>query len=113
MMSGSQFWRRVEGGLLIRVRLTPRSSVEAIGGIEQTAEGPALSARVRAAPTEGEANAALEKLLAKRLGVAKSTVLVTKGNKSRVKLLTVAGSPDVLEETLIRTLVQGDTGNQS
>jgi hypothetical protein len=113
MTATPQFWRRSESGLSIRVRLTPRASQEAIGGIEETADGPALGARVRAAPTEGEANEALEKLVAKRLGVPRSTVSVAKGNKSRVKLLTVAGSPDVLERALLRTLVQAETGNQT
>lgn len=84
-------WRVVPGGLAVRVRLTPKASRDAIEGIEETAEGPALKARVRAVPEDGAANAAVEKLLAAWLGVAKSTVALTSGGKSRVKVLTIAG----------------------
>lgn len=96
-------WWRTGKGVIVRVRVTPKSSIDAIGGLEQTAEGPALKARVRAVPADGAANAAVAALLAERLGVAKSTIAVTGGAKSRVKLLTVAGEADMLESRL-RTL---------
>lgn len=99
-------------GLTLRVRLTPKSSRDAVEGTVETAEGPALAARVRAAPTEGEANAALVVLIAQSLHVPKSAVTLARGGKSRVKLLTVAGKADVLERALIRTLVQGQTGKK-
>jgi hypothetical protein len=92
--------------VIVRVRLTPKSSADAIEGVEATADGPALKARVRAVPSDGEANAAIERLLADWLGVPKRSVSVTSGHKSRVKLLTVAGEPDVLERRLTSTLVQ-------
>ena len=90
----------------MRVRLTPKSSTDAIEGTEETADGPAFKARVRALPSEGEANAALVKLLAKWLDVPKSTVAVTAGTKSRVKLLTVAGDPVVLEGSLTEKMAR-------
>jgi hypothetical protein len=96
----------------VRVRLTPRSSRDAIEGIEDTADGPALKARVRAVPSEGEANAALERLLASWLRVPKAAVSVSAGGKSRVKLLTVAGDPGVLERALINTLAGLDRGKE-
>ena len=49
--------------------LTPKSSLEGVDGVEQTAEGAAFEGRVRAVPAEGEANAALEKLVARWLDV--------------------------------------------
>ena len=53
------------------MRLTPKGGRDAIDGIEQLADGRAvLKVRVRAAASEGEANAALVKLVAKALGVA-------------------------------------------
>ena len=58
-------WRLGDGCVILRVRLTPKSSKDAVDGIETTAEGPALKARVRAVPSDGEANAALLTLLAK------------------------------------------------
>ena len=52
------------------IRLTPGASSDRIDGWDVDAEGrPVLKVRVRARPVEGEANAALIKLLAKSLGV--------------------------------------------
>ena len=58
-------WTVAAGGLAVVVRLTPRGGRDAIDGIEQRADGQCvLKARVRAAASEGEANAALVALLA-------------------------------------------------
>ena len=57
------------GRRVLDVRLTPRGGRDAIEGVEQLADGRAvLKARVRAAPSEGEANAALCRLIADALG---------------------------------------------
>lgn len=93
-------WRAGERCVIVRVRLTPKSSVEGIDGVAPTAEGPAFLARVRAVPAEGEANAALEKLVARWLDVPRSAVRVTHGAKSRVKSLTVSGETSCLEQRL-------------
>ena len=64
-------WSAVPGGIMLTVRLTPKGGSDAIDGIETMADGRAvLKARVRAAPSDGEANAALVKLVARTLGVA-------------------------------------------
>jgi uncharacterized protein YggU (UPF0235/DUF167 family) len=84
----------------VRVRLTPRSSLEGIDGVGATPEGTAFFAKVRALPTEGEANAALERLFAKALDVPKSAVRVAKGARSRVKSLTISGETGCLEARL-------------
>jgi uncharacterized protein YggU (UPF0235/DUF167 family) len=84
----------------VRVRLTPKSSIEGIEGVVPSADGPAFSARVRAVPADGEANAALEKLVARWLDVPKGTVRVTAGAKSRLKSLTISGETDCLEQRL-------------
>ena len=80
----------------MRVRLTPKSSVEGVDGVAPSAEGAALAARVRAVPAEGEANAAVEELIARWLDVPKSTVRVTAGAKSRIKSLTISGETNCL-----------------
>lgn len=92
MTEGALPWREGGTGLLVRVRLTPKASRDAIEGLEATADGPALKARVRALPQDGEANAAVIKLVADWLGVAKSAVDLASGGKSRVKTLAVAGN---------------------
>jgi len=47
--------------------------------------------RVTAPPVDGRANAALTRLLAKRLGVARSEVRVVAGQTSRHRVVTVDG----------------------
>ena len=43
-------WRAVKGGIEIAVRLTPRSSLDRIGGIEERGEDRWLAVSVRAVP---------------------------------------------------------------
>ena len=103
-MGTHDIWRVRAGGLALRVRLTPRSSADRIEGVEATAEGPALKARVRAAPQDGEANAALERLIAEWLAVPRRSVEVDRGTRSRVKSVAVNGEPERLEAS-VRALV--------
>jgi len=94
-------WTAAAGGLLLVVRLTPRGGRDAIDGIEELADGRAvLKVRVRAAPSEGEANAALARLIARTLGVAARDVALTSGAAGRIKRLTVAGPAPVLAAAL-------------
>jgi uncharacterized protein (TIGR00251 family) len=88
--------RKVASGVLLPVRLTPKSARDEILGIETFGEEAMLKARVRALPEDGRANAALEKLIAKWLGVPPSAVKVTQGGKSRSKQVMVEGNPDQL-----------------
>ena len=81
-------------GVTLYVRLTPRGGRDALEGVEAMADGQVvLKARVSAAPERGLANAALAKLVAKVLGVPKSSVSVAAGETARVKALRVAGDP--------------------
>ena len=58
----------------------------------EAAEGrPVLKVRVRARPVEGEANAALIKLLAKALGVSKSALTLQRGDQSRTRRVLIEG----------------------
>lgn len=91
MTADAEPWRVVSAGLRVRVRLTPKASHDAVEGLEATAEGPALKARVRAVPEDGAANAAAARLVADWLGVAKGTVTLVAGAKSRIKSFEVTG----------------------
>jgi uncharacterized protein YggU (UPF0235/DUF167 family) len=83
------------------VRLTPRGGRDAIDGIEQRSDGQVvLKARVRAAATEGEANAALVALLARTLGVPARDVALVGGATSRIKRLSIAGHGPTLAAAL-------------
>lgn len=85
-------WQLAAGGITLTVRLTPKGGRDAIDGIEQLADGRSvLKARVRAAPTEGEANDALCRMMAKTLGVPPRDVTLAAGATARVKRLAVGG----------------------
>ncbi len=86
---------------MLSVRLTPRGGRDAIDGAETLADGHAiLKARVRAAPTEGEANAALIRLLAKTLDVAPRQVSVVAGTTARIKRVMIEGNSAALAAAL-------------
>ena len=78
------------------MRVTPKSAREGIDGVVETAQGPALTVRVRAVAEKGEANRAVEMVVAGWLGVPNSSVTVTAGGKSRLKTVLVSGQPDRL-----------------
>jgi uncharacterized protein (TIGR00251 family) len=94
-------WRSEAGGLLLTVRLTPKGGRDAIEGIEQLASGECvLKVRVRAPPHEGQANAALVKVLAKALGVPSRDVRLVSGLGARMKRARIAGSSAALAARL-------------
>jgi uncharacterized protein YggU (UPF0235/DUF167 family) len=81
---------------VLPVKVTPRSAKPGIGGWRADADDrEELEIRVAQAPTDGAANEAVEKLLAKALGVSRSQVTITAGHSSRHKRLSV---PFALEE---------------
>lgn len=86
----------------LAIKLTPGAASDRIDGWDVDPDGrPVLKVRVRARPVEGEANAALIKLLAKALGVPKSAVSLARGGQSRTKMVAVAGlSPDEVRDRL-------------
>lgn len=76
----------------LAVRLTPRGGRDAIDGWAADADGrPYLKVRVSAPPVEGEANAALEALIAKALKRPRSAVKVASGASARLKQLEIDG----------------------
>lgn len=97
----SEAWRATANGLLVAVRLTPKGGRDGIDGVETLSDGRAvIKARVRAAPENNEANAALVALFAKALGVSKSMVALETGATSRLKTLGVEGDSQMLAARL-------------
>jgi uncharacterized protein (TIGR00251 family) len=91
------FWTAAADGAVVTVRLTPKGGRDAVDGVETLADGRAvLKVRVRAAPSEGEANAALGRVLGKALGVPPSRVEIVGGATSRVKRVKVVGETAAL-----------------
>jgi uncharacterized protein (TIGR00251 family) len=82
--------KRQDARCAIAVRVTTRSSKPDIGGWRKDADGrEELEIRVSAAPTDGEANAAVIKLLAKKLGVPRSSIEIISGESSRHKRIAL------------------------
>lgn len=101
-------WSPSAGGMMLRVRVTPKSSKDVVERLETTPQGPALKVRVRAVPDKGAANAAVVETVAQWLGVAKSTVSLASGSTARVKSLSIAGDGKVLTALLERRLSEHD-----
>ena len=90
-------WQLSGAGIVLWVRLTPKGGRDAIDGIDMLSDGrDVLKARVRAAPSEGEANAALCKLIAKSVGVPARDVAITSGATVRIKRLAISGDGPTL-----------------
>jgi uncharacterized protein (TIGR00251 family) len=88
-------------GVTLAVRLTPKSSRDAVEGIEASADGrPHVKARVRALPSEGAANDALTRLVAKWIGVPRRDVSILSGTTSRGKVVLVRGDTTELAKRL-------------
>ena len=94
-------WLVSSDGITLSVRLTPRGGRDAVESVEQLADGRSvLKVRVRAAASDGEANAALVRLLAKTLGVAVRDVNLVAGATARLKRVKVAGAAATLAAAL-------------
>lgn len=90
-------WVATADGVTLTVRLTPKGGRDSIDGIDELADGRrVLKARVRALPSEGEANAALVRMIAKTLDVPARSVAVVVGATARVKRVTVDGEAAAL-----------------
>jgi uncharacterized protein YggU (UPF0235/DUF167 family) len=98
---GARPWHATAGALLLDVRLTPKGGRDALDGIAPLADGRAvLKARVRAAPHEGAANAALTRLIATAAGVPARRVSIVGGTTARIKRLRIDGEPRVIAAAL-------------
>ena len=68
----------------IAVRVTPNAKTDAI-----VIDEGQVKVRVTAVPEDGKANKAVIALMAKALGVSKSSVVIVRGETSREKLLQI------------------------
>lgn len=82
----------------LAVHVTPKAGKDQVVGLRTAEDGlQEVSVRVTAAPDGGAANKAVCKLIAKELGVAKSCVVIKRGETSRHKLLEIDMQPSALE----------------
>jgi|YNPBryBLVA2012_1023415.scaffolds.fasta_scaffold00202_4 uncharacterized protein (TIGR00251 family) len=87
------------GGCTFRVHVAPRSHRDAVAGLY----GDALKVRLKAPPVEGQANQALQSLLADLLGVSRDNVEIVAGHTSRSKTVRVSG----VRAAQVRALLEG------
>jgi uncharacterized protein (TIGR00251 family) len=79
--------RETPDGVEIAVRVVPRARKDGIAGYR----GEALLVRVAAPPIDGEANAALVRYLASRLGLPMRAVQIVAGDRAREKRILISG----------------------
>ena len=74
--------------MTLKVRVQPRASADALGGVR----AGALVVRLNAPPVDGRANAALARFLARVLEVPPSAITLVRGATGRDKVLRIAGT---------------------
>ena len=90
--------RRGPDGLLLPVRVTPRSSRNEVVGLHTAVDGSqAIAVKVTAPPDKGKANAAVIETVARAAGIPKSALAIVSGETSRNKVLRVTGNFPALE----------------
>ena len=103
-------WRINGDAVLLSLRLTPKSSKDALEGVETLSDGRrVLKARVRAVPEDGKANLALLRLLADRLDLPIRALSLATGATGRTKVIRIEGAP----ETTIARLAVLTGGDQT
>ena len=91
------FLRETKEGLLLTIRVTPRSARDEIVGTH----GNALKIRLNAPPVDGKANSQLIRFLGERLKVPLSRIQIVRGRMGREKQVLVTGlRPEELRSRL-------------
>ena len=72
---------------ILRIHVIPNAKIDSIVG----EHGSAVKIKLRAAPVEGKANAALIRFLAEQMEVPRHVIVLQRGHKSRDKLIRVDG----------------------
>ena len=85
-------------GVSFLVRVTPRAGRDGVDGEFQGA----LKVRLTAPPVDDRANEALRRVLAGCLGVSPTAVTIVRGEKSRTKLVSIAGVTEAQAIALAR-----------
>ncbi|HEX8947490.1 MAG TPA: DUF167 domain-containing protein [Dissulfurispiraceae bacterium] len=80
-------YSKTKDGIIIEVKVDPRSSKKGIAGVMENT----LKVKLTAPPVEGAANEQLIEILAEEFGVKKSNVVILKGESSRRKTVKIMG----------------------
>jgi uncharacterized protein (TIGR00251 family) len=86
-MVNTNIIREVPGGIVFSVRIHPNAKRSGFAGFH----GESVKIDVNAPPLEGKANKELIKFLSEALSVPKSSIQIVRGDKSKGKVLKLAG----------------------
>ncbi|NUM88661.1 MAG: YggU family protein [Bdellovibrionales bacterium] len=86
-MKAYPFLKPGDGGVILAIRVQPRSSRNAVVGVH----GEALKIAVNAPPVDGAANEAVVELLAGVFGVPRRNVEILSGDSGRLKRVALVG----------------------
>ncbi len=81
------YMKETESGVIIHIRVVPRSAKCEIAGIQDEA----LKLKITAPPVEGQANAECIRFLSDVLKVRKNQVTIISGHKSKKKTVAIEG----------------------
>lgn len=99
------FWRPARDGIEVFVRATPKGGRDGLDGVVTLSDGrEVLKVRVRAAPEDGAATAAVLKVLAAAAGVPPARVRLSAGATARLKTFHISGEVAVLALALAAAL---------
>ncbi len=80
-------FKKTKDGVLIEVKVEPRSSKKGLSGIMENV----LKVKLTAPPVEGEANEQLIEVIAELTGVRKSDIRIVRGLSSKRKVVEIRG----------------------
>jgi len=84
-------FRKTKDGIIIEVKVEPRSSKKGIEGIMDNA----LKVKLTAPPVDNEANKQLIEILSELTGVRKSGIKIIKGLTSKKKTIEIRGITEI------------------
>lgn len=88
-------------GLVVAIRLVPRTKADRLVAIAATAEGGRVLKATVAAPAEdGRANEALLQMLTRAWHIPRRDLSIILGSTSRTKAVRIAGDPQQLIERI-------------
>lgn len=89
--------RPLAQGIELDLKVTPRAGRSAIGGVRAEADGALrLVVRLKEAPSDGAANAALLRLLGEAFEVPRTACTLVAGASGRLKRVRILGEPRAL-----------------
>jgi len=80
-------FRKTKDGIVIEVKVEPRSSKKGLAGVMDNV----LKVKLTAPPVEGEANDQLIEVLSEATGVRKSNIKIVRGLSSKKKVVEIKG----------------------